>query len=176
MLAFESILYGLIVSRILIQWNKMIQERGHYSFYWAHLLLTVEIFLFIVYVYLMNYSENHYAGMNEPLAFLIYLVIPPSLFTFSSYQMFPKKISNTDFREYLYTNSRIIILPLLVFGVIFTSYMSRDSIGLSTRAVIAYAILTAGGITLFLMNKRLMSVMIVLAFLFIFYLYLFPFI
>lgn len=176
MLAFESILYGLIVSRILIQWNRMIQERGNYKLYWAHLILTIEIFLFIVYVYLMNFSEDHYSDMNEPLYFLIYLVVPPALFTFSSYQMFPKKITNTDYKDFLFKNSIIIILPLLAFGVIFTSYMSRNADGLSLRAIIAYSILTIGLVTIFFKNQIILKIMIVVALLFIIYLYLFSFI
>ena len=71
-LAFEAILYGLIVSRILQKWNYMLQDDPPKRHYWAFWILTGTIFLLIIYIFLMNRHTNHYTKIVDPLTFLYY--------------------------------------------------------------------------------------------------------
>ena len=90
--------------------------------------------------------------------------------------MFPKKIKDSDFKKFLFENRILIISPLLIFAIIFTSFMSRNASGVSLRALIAYAIIFIGGLILLIKNQILMNIMIIAALIFIVYLYLFSFI
>jgi uncharacterized membrane protein YhdT len=116
-LAFESILYGLIVSRILVKWNYMIQDDPPKRQYWAFWLFTVTVFLLIIYVYAVNgmNMDRHYQLMDSPKSFLFYAVLPPALFTFIVYQMFPREFKDVDLKEYILHYRARVIIPLIIY-------------------------------------------------------------
>jgi len=172
-LAFESILYGLIVSRILIKWNMMLQERDSIKHYWAHYLLTFSVFLFIIYVYIANFDRDHYTGLTRPLPFLIFGVLPPALFTFLSFQMFPNKLKATDLKQFVMENRWKIFLPGIAFGLYFTLYMSRDE--LAPASYIAFTLLMLASLAIALKKYWLIEAMIISFFLFMMYVYIIPF-
>ncbi|WP_462252489.1 hypothetical protein [Ekhidna sp.] len=126
-LAFEAILYGLIISRILVKWNYMIQDDKPKKGYWAFWVLTIAIFLLIIYVFMMNKIFNHYDKIVDASTFLFYAVFPPGLFTFIVYQIFPREFKNVDLREYLMTYINRVILPLNIY-IIFTLFQFAGSI------------------------------------------------
>jgi hypothetical protein len=113
-LAFESILYGLIVSRILVKWSELSNEKRA-SIYWAYVLLTVNLFLLIITVFWANKLPDHYEGVNSPLMFLFIVVIPPSIFTFMTYKMFPRHFVNTNLKEYLIIHRNRIFIPWAIY-------------------------------------------------------------
>ncbi len=126
-LAFESILYGLIISRILVKWNYMIQDDQPKKQYWAFWTFSLAIFLLIIYVFITNKIYDHYQNMVDEKTFLLYAVFPPSLFTIIVYQMFPKEFKQVDLKEYLMKYRNRIIIPLIVY-MIFTLTQFSGSI------------------------------------------------
>ena len=110
-LAFESILYGLIISRILIKWSEMFREEDSKTYHWAYLLLTLNVFFLIIYMFWVNRNPEHYAGINGPFDFFLTVVLPPSIFTFVTFQMFPSTFSGIVQKEYLLNNRRSIFIP-----------------------------------------------------------------
>ncbi|MEP2026764.1 MAG: hypothetical protein ABJH98_05935 [Reichenbachiella sp.] len=115
-LAFESILYGLIVSRILIKWSEMANTKAT-AIYWEYIILTINVFLLIVNVYWANRFPEHYEAVTNPLMFLLVVVVPPSLFTFMTYQMFPNEHSNKNLKAYLIDHRKKIFIPWTAFMV-----------------------------------------------------------
>lgn len=100
LLAFESILYGLIVSRILIKWSEMANGKAS-VIYWEYIILTINVFLLIVNIFWANQSPKHYEAVTNPLMFLLVVVVPPSLFTFMTYQIFPQKHHDKNLKKIL---------------------------------------------------------------------------
>jgi hypothetical protein len=123
-LAFESILYGLIISRILIKWSEMANVKAT-AIYWEYIILTVNVFLLIVNVYWANRYPGHYDDVTNPLMFLLVIVVPPSLFTFMTYQMFPNEHSNRNLREYLVDHRKKIFIPWTLFMIYEISVLSE---------------------------------------------------
>lgn len=114
LLAFEAILYGLIVSRILVKWSEMANEKLH-SVNWVYILLTINLFLLIVNVFWANRLPEHYEGVDSPLKFLLITVMPPSLFTFMTYQIFPAQFTGTNLKEYLIIHRNRIFIPWAIY-------------------------------------------------------------
>ena len=173
-LAFESILYGLIVSRILISWNKMLQEKESFKHYWAHYILTFSIFLFIVFIYIYNAITDQFAGIEHWMPFLTHAVLPPAIFTFISYQMFPKKLNGVNLKQFVMDNRWKIFLPAFAFGVYYSFYMLHRE-GLSSTIYIAFIFLTLGISAIASKKSWLIETTIMFLFLFVAYLYVMPY-
>jgi hypothetical protein len=122
-LAFESILYGLIISRILIKWSEMAKDQTS-VIYWQYIILTINVFLLIVNVYWANRYPEHYEDVTNPLMFLLVVVVPPSLFTFMTYQMFPNEHNSRNLKEYLVDHRKKIFIPWTAFMVYEISVLS----------------------------------------------------
>jgi hypothetical protein len=122
-LAFESILYGLIISRILIKWSEMANVKTT-AIYWGYIILTINVFLLIVQVYWANRYPEHYEDVTNPLLFLLVVVVPPSVFTFMTYQMFPSKHSSSSLKEYILAHRKKIFIPWTAFMVYEISVLS----------------------------------------------------
>lgn len=140
MLAFESILYGLIVSRILVKWSEMAKDKPK-SIYWGYILLTVNVFLLIVNIFWANRLPEHYEAVTNPLMFLLVVVVPPSLFTFMTYQMFPDEYSKTNLKEYLIIHRKKIFIPWTTF-LVFQVCVLSDKIGPLEIGVFVLLIIT----------------------------------
>ena len=122
LLAFESILYGLMVSRIIVQWNKILQNSKQYQHYWAFYMPTITVFLLIVYVYSQNWNPERYELMKRILNFLLLGVIPPTIFSFISYQLFPHA-GNVNLKTFLMESRRKVLAPMIIFFSFFTGYI-----------------------------------------------------
>ncbi len=125
-LAFESILYGLIISKILIKWAELIKYKGVISYHWAYILLTINIFCLIVYIFWVNRSAEHYEDIEGPLMFLIHVVVPPSIFTFMTFQMFPNEFSGMIQKNYLLKYRRNIFIPWVIYLVYNLSVLAEN--------------------------------------------------
>ncbi len=140
-LAFESILYGLIVSRILIKWSEMANVKAT-AIYWEYIILTINVFLLIVNVYWANRYPQHYEDVTSPLMFLLVVVVPPSLFTFMTYQMFPNEHSSRNLKEYLVDHRKKIFIPWTVFMVYEISVLSDVKMSPYTIGAVVLLIIT----------------------------------
>lgn len=125
-LAFESILYGLIISKILIKWAEMIKDKEVKSYHWAYILLTINIFCLIVYFFWVNREPEHYENIEGPFMFLLHVVIPPSIFTFMTFQMFPNEFSGMIQKDYLIKYRKNIFIPWVVYLVYNLSALSEN--------------------------------------------------
>lgn len=126
-LAFESILYGLIISKILIKWAEMIKAKGVKSYHWAYILLTINVFCLIVYIFWVNREPEHYENIAGPLMFLIHVVVPPSIFTFMTFQMFPNEFSEMIQKDYLIKYRRNIFIPWVVY-LVYNLYVLTENL------------------------------------------------
>lgn len=93
----------------------MLQDDPPKKHYWAFYVLTATIFLLIIYIFIMNKNTHHYSNIVDPLTFLYYGVFPPSLFTFITYQIFPKEFEGIDLKVYLMRYRSRVIVPLIIY-------------------------------------------------------------
>lgn len=170
LLAFESILYGLMVSRIIVEWNKILQNSESYGHYWAYYLFTFTVFLIIVHVYLQNWDRERYDMMNRSAAFLLLGVLPPTIFSFISYQLFPHK-TDVDLKVFLMESKMKILVPAFIFYSFFTAFMIFRY-GWHTSNILAVVIQLFGFGVLFNKKYWVFEVYIVLLFVFTLWLYL----
>lgn len=114
-LAFESILYGLIISRILVKWAEMFKEGQKDSFDWVYILITINVFFLIIYLYWINRQPSHYANVAGPFMFFVNVVLPPAIFTFMTYQVFPGDFSQVKQENYLIKHRKLIFIPWAIY-------------------------------------------------------------
>ena len=62
--------------------------------------------------------DDHTHKINDQLSFFYYSVLPPSLFTFSVYQIFPKEFKNVDLKEYLMRYRVRVFAPVVIYGIL----------------------------------------------------------
>lgn len=162
-LAFESILYGLIITRIVDQWNRIIQNRSEYKHYWAFYLLTISVFLMIAYVYLSNFHPDRYSDfMGNYRGFVLFGVLPPTCFAFISFQMFPPK-KEKDQKKFVFTNRVVILLPSAVYFSFFTAYRFFLT-GFGIEIAFALGIIALTIATMFIKRYWFLETYIVLSF------------
>lgn len=140
-LAFEAILYGLIISTILVKWAEMIKNGNIASYNWSYILLTVNIFILIVYLFWVNRVPEHYEKISGPIMFFIMIALPPSIFTFMTYQVFPRDFSNVDQEEYLLKYRKHIFIPWAIYLIYNVSVLSNNLLHPSTVFTFAIIIL-----------------------------------
>lgn len=109
---FESILYGAIVTQVLVGWSKMIAEKGNYKFYWIHLLASIALFLGAIHRYFNGRELVRYDSIESSYEFLFTVVMIPSLFFISLYQIFPKSYKNVNFKELIIEKRASIFIPI----------------------------------------------------------------
>ena len=112
---FEAILYGAIVTQIIVGWSKLIAERGKYNFYWGHLLATVLIFFTIAQRYFASRNMSYFDSIDNTYSFLFYIVLTPAIFFIATYQIFPKKYKGVDFRKLMIEQRASILIPFAIF-------------------------------------------------------------
>ncbi|MFY0689302.1 MAG: hypothetical protein JXQ90_19180 [Cyclobacteriaceae bacterium] len=102
------------------------------------------MFLIIVYAYFNSANPERYVVMKSPANFLLLGVLPPTLFAFCSYQIFPHRLDDVDLKEFLLKNRWKIFLPGLLYGIYFTAYKALqtfDKMILIASGVIVLAII-----------------------------------
>ena len=115
---FEAILYGLIVAKLFLGWNNLIQHRKSIRLYWAHILTTLNCFLIVVIRYHNQMHMSHIEAIESPLGFLYHVILIPGTFYFVIHQAFPRDFENTNFRELIFNERPSILYPLVIFGVL----------------------------------------------------------
>ena len=112
---FEAILYGLIVAKLFLGWNNLIQNRKSIRVYWAHILLTIDCFLIVVIRYHNQLHMSHIEATEIPFGFLYHVILIPGTFYFVIHQAFPKDFEKTDFRELILNERPSIFYPLVIY-------------------------------------------------------------
>ena len=114
---FDSILYGIIIARILVGMSNMIIYRRSIKFYWAHLLLVILGFLIAVENYFSHFRQQYFEYISNAWMFFILLVVPLSLLFVIVYLSFPKKFKNTDFKEFIVVRQKELLIVMLAFSI-----------------------------------------------------------
>ena len=161
-LSFESILYGLVVSKILVEWNKMLKGKKPVRHYWAYYLLTVDIFLHIIHYFFINFDFERYQAFTNPQSFLVHAVLPPVLFTFMTYQMFPSELKNIDLKEFLHSKIPNIFIPLLVFMIYNAIQLGTPE--LTSAFIIFYGLIGLLTLAILIRKKRIIESFVMASF------------
>ena len=114
LLAFESLLYGLLISKFLDTWNTVISNRDKNKFFWPHTVLSFTILLYIVSRFKNRFYSSDFACLGTGWEVVFDILIPLSILYFVLGQLFPSKLSGVDFRQHLKSN-RIFHLGLPIF-------------------------------------------------------------
>ncbi len=112
---FESILYGLMLAKWLLDTNNLYTFRAKIKFYWPHTLQVFIILATIVNNYHFNLDSPVYDavdGDNGEWYFLHVIVIPPLLLYSVVHQLFPSHYDQVDFKSYFLVENRKIIFVL----------------------------------------------------------------
>ena len=112
---FEAILYGLIVTKLFLGWNNLIQNRKSLQVYWAHILLTLDCFLIVVIRYHNQLHMSHIEAIDTPFGFLYHVILIPGTFYFVIHQAFPREFKKTNYRELLSSERPSILYPLVIY-------------------------------------------------------------
>ncbi len=112
------------------------------AIFWEYIILTINVFLLIVNVYWANRYPEHYEDVTSPLMFLLVVVVPPSLFTFMTYQMFPNEHNSINLKEYLIGHRKKIFIPWTAFMVYEISVLSDVKINPYTIGAFVLLIIT----------------------------------
>lgn len=114
---FEAILYGLIMTKLFVSWNRMIDERKSIKIYWTHILITITIFLTICARYHGQLSMLHIDQITNGISFMVYIIVLPGALYFSVHQIFPNYYENVDFRAFFKENRPYFLYPYIIYMV-----------------------------------------------------------
>ena len=151
---FEAILYAAIITQFLVGWSKMIVERGSYKIYWVHILLTIDLFLFVVQRYYSFRSLNHYELVTNSFSFLIVVIVAPALVFISAFIMFPNTNSKVDFRD-LIVKVRFPLVLALIWPIGFNVYRNLELLSGTTLMLFIPHMIIIASMILFMLKKSL---------------------
>ena len=126
-LVFETILYAIVVSRLVTGFAGLYRDKGEYVFSWTHALFNLCVFLYIVQTYFAGRDFDDYRNLNTSLEFLLYLVLPPAVMAFGIFLMFPTNNHGVDFREVL-VKYRIALSLCVCYPAILTVLGNLESV------------------------------------------------
>jgi hypothetical protein len=122
---FETIVFGLAFSHILVSIAKMITERKSIRVYWLHILCIATVIVILIgdYIYtfyeLKNANLSHYMLVTNGFSLLVFVLLPLSGLFLSAYLIFPTHIRGTDFRQFFWQHHKDIIIVLMATGLSF---------------------------------------------------------
>lgn len=117
LLAFETILYGLVLAHTVEGFGKMIYHRKTIQFYWAHVLSFVTIFIVVIQTYYALFwvpAET----ITSAFSFLILRILPLTLLSIATYQIIPEKYENLESEQFFYLRLKEILLPAILFNIL----------------------------------------------------------
>jgi len=118
-LVFESILYAAVITQLISGLARLYRDMGQYKMSWTHTLLSISLFLYIVQKYFAGQDFDQYDSVSMSGVFLIYLVLPPALWAFLIYLIFPKDNFEVDLDELL-VRYRFEIFLIVLYPVVLT--------------------------------------------------------
>ncbi len=114
-LAFETILYGLVLAHAIVAFSQMLYHRTTIRFYWAHMLAGISIFFITVFTYYSLYWVPH-ETVTGAWSFFYLRVLPLSLLYLITYQVFPEKMKGMDLQVFFYSRLKEILIPMVIFN------------------------------------------------------------
>ena len=95
---FESILYGLAVTQLLVGWARLIAKYGSYKGYWAHVMFTALLLLTIVQRFFVRGDLAQFNGIETSLEFFLKIMVSPLLVFVTIFLFLPERCEGVDFR------------------------------------------------------------------------------
>jgi hypothetical protein len=101
LIIFESLIYGIVVTQIILGWGKMIQHRREFKVYWAYIGFTIAMFLTAVQNFYSSQDAAHYSLVFNSLTFLIFVLMQPTVISIITGIIMPDSFENLDLREHI---------------------------------------------------------------------------
>ncbi len=117
LLAFETILYGLVLAHTVEGFSKMIHHRRTIEFYWAHTMAIITIFLVVVQTYYTIYWVPA-DTVTSAWSFLFLRIMPLTLLFIMTYQIVPEKYKGLKSEKFFYKRLKEILLPMILFNLL----------------------------------------------------------
>lgn len=115
-LAFETILYGLILAHLVVGFSKMVYHRKTINFYWAHTLACITNFFVIIQTYYSLYWVPD-ETITGPWSFFFLRIMPLTLQYIIVYQIIPEKVEGLQAETFIYSRLKEILIPMVVFNL-----------------------------------------------------------
>ena len=119
--AFEAILYGLLITKFLDRWSKLIANYKSNSFYWPHTFLAVSLILGTIGRFANRFTSPDFDSIRSGIDILSNIFLPISLLYFAVIQLFPEENKSVNLKTHL-ENSRLIFLG----GTLFFMHAALD--------------------------------------------------
>ncbi len=116
-LAFETILYGLIMAHIVVGLSQMIYHRHTIKFYWGHTLGCIINFFAVILTYYSLFWVP-VDTINSTWAFFFLRILPLTLMYIGVYQVFPEKMEGLDAEPYLFSRLKEILIPMVLYNLL----------------------------------------------------------
>lgn len=142
LLAFESILYGLLVTKFLDGWNTLLVHRKEIKFYWPHTLLSISLFLGTVGRFKSRFYSPDFDSIGPGWVVLSNIFLPIALIYFTLYQLFPPESKGVDLKEHL-ESDRLIFLggALFMFHGAFDVYFTAPNYPFPVYGIVLLGVL-----------------------------------
>lgn len=115
LLAFESILYGLLVAKFLERWNILLANRKSIEFYWPHTLLSASVLFATIARFKNRFFSPDFESIGKAWEVMNDIFIPLALLYSLTYQFFPSESRNLDLKKHLKSNSLIYLIGSIFF-------------------------------------------------------------
>ena len=116
-LAFETILYGLVLAHAVIGFSQMIYHRKTIKFYWAHTLACITIFFVVIQTYYTLFWVP-YDTVKGPWTFFFLRIFPLTLLYITIYQLFPEKPKKLKAEPFMYSRVKEMLLPTVFYNLL----------------------------------------------------------
>lgn len=117
LMAFETILYGLVLAHCVEGFGKMIFHRKTIQFYWAHVLAFVTIFIVVIQTYYTLFwvpAET----VTSAWSFLVLRILPLTLLSVATYQIIPERYKRLKSEKFFYKRLKEILIPTILFNIL----------------------------------------------------------
>lgn len=115
-MAFETILYGLILAHAVIGFSQMIYHRKTIKFYWAHVLGCIAIFFIVIQTYYSLFWVPVETVVG-PWSFFFLRIFPLTLQFIVTYQVFPEKMEGLDSEKFFFSRIKEILIPMVLYNL-----------------------------------------------------------
>ncbi len=116
-LAFETILYGLVLAHAVVGFSKMIFHRKTIKFYWCHLLGGLTAFLVVTHTYYSLFWVPVETIVNA-WTFLVLRILPLTLMYISTFQLFPENPEGMQGEEFFHSRIKEILVPMVLYNML----------------------------------------------------------
>jgi hypothetical protein len=116
LLAFEAIVYGMLVTKFLVNLNNLLRHRSSVKLYWPHSLFVFSVFETAVARFNVRYYSPDYENIKFTYEILIHMIIPLGLLYTILDQLFPTKNDKGILKDHFFHNIKLIGILLLMFS------------------------------------------------------------